>query len=140
MSDADKQAEELAALKARVAELERATKPPEPFKPEPYQRYDPTANMSMPRSTILEMAAAVPDRMLRDIVHDNRAPTGRPGVIPSSQQPSNVRGSGGVPGMGTGWSHEISLGPPPGVAQADRLMDEQDRRDRAELARKLGKG
>jgi hypothetical protein len=38
-----KQAAEIAALKARVAELERANKPPEPFKPQPYQQYDPTA-------------------------------------------------------------------------------------------------
>jgi hypothetical protein len=136
MSDDTKNTnDEIAALKKELAEVKAALTPKPEFKPEPYQRYDPTANMSMPRSTLLEMAAAVPDHMLRDIVHDNRAPTGRPGVIP--EQPSNVRGN--VPGSGTGWAHEIPLGPPPGVAQADRLMDEQDRRDRAELARKLGK-
>ena len=44
--------DELAELKARVDEqrarideLERAAKPPEPFKPESYPRYDPTAGM-----------------------------------------------------------------------------------------------
>jgi hypothetical protein len=36
MTDAKKQAEEIAALKARVAELERANKPPAPFVPKPY--------------------------------------------------------------------------------------------------------
>ena len=43
---------EIAALKARVEELERANKPPKSFVPEPYQRYDPTAGMSMPRSAL----------------------------------------------------------------------------------------
>jgi hypothetical protein len=84
------------------------------------------------------MVEAVPDRLMRDIVRDNRAPTGPTGAIPTSQQSSGGGGSANVPGSGTGWAHETPLGPPPGVAQADRLMDAQDRRDRAELARKLG--
>lgn len=74
---------------------------------------------------------------IQDIVRDNRAPTGpsSQGIIPSSQVVSNVRvgGGAGPPGGGTGWMKETPLGPPPGVAQADRLMDAQDRRDRAEL-------
>jgi hypothetical protein len=121
--------QQLADQKAKVEALERAAKPPEPFKPAPYQQYDPTANMSMPPSVLAEMVRAVPDRMLRDIVHDNRAPTGRPGMIP--EQPSNVRGSN-VSGSGTGWARETPLGPPPGVNYADRLMDAQDAKDRAE--------
>ena len=86
----------------------------------------------------IDMANAVPTDMIRDIVHDNRAPTGpsAAGVIPSSQQMSNVR----LGGNGTGWQHAIPLSNPPGTAQADRIVDEFDRRDRAELARKLGKG
>jgi hypothetical protein len=32
-----------------------------------------------------------------------------------------------------GWREPTPLGPPPGVAQADKLMDMQDARDRAEL-------
>jgi hypothetical protein len=116
--------DEIAELKARVAELERANKPPV-FKSEPYQRYDPTAGMSMPKSTMLEMAAAVPD--MREIaMRDNRAPTGpsSQGVVSSSQMVSNVRGSG--------WAREIPIGPPPGVNYADRLMDAQDAKDRHE--------
>jgi hypothetical protein len=50
--DIKKPEDEIAALKARVEELERANKPPKPFVPEPYQRYDPTAGMSMPRSAL----------------------------------------------------------------------------------------
>jgi hypothetical protein len=126
-----KQKDELAKLKARVEELERAAKPPEPFKPQPYQRYDPTAGMSMPPSALRAMAQDPCNQVMRGVIQDRHAPTGRPGMIPSGQQSSG--GSANVPGSGTGWAHETPIGPPPGVAQADRLMDEADRRDRAEL-------
>src|SRR5262249_11177721 len=88
------------------------------------------------------MAHATPPSVVRDFavlddalvkgiaLRDARAPTGpsSQGAIPSSQQMSNVRTGGG-----TGWQAPIPLSPPPGVAQADRLMDAQDARDRAEL-------
>jgi hypothetical protein len=125
-----KQAKEIAALKARVAELERAAKPPAPaapFKPAPYQQYDPTANMCMPMSTMMEMARVVPTSMLRDIVHDNRAPTGRPGMIPDSQQ-----ASGASTGRGSGWVDPAPLGPPPGLRYVDQQIDAQDAKDKAE--------
>jgi hypothetical protein len=81
MSDKD----ELAALKARVAELEaRSPKPPKPFTPAPYQQYDPTAGMSMPPSALRAMVEVVPDKLMRDIVRDNRAPTGPTTMAPSS--------------------------------------------------------
>jgi len=120
---------ELDALKARVAELE-AKANPKPFTPEPYQRFDPTANISMPRSTMLEMANAAPDHVMRGIVRDNRAPTNA-SVIPDRQQ---MRGQmrGQVRG-GTGWAHQVPISNPPGTAQADRLMDAADRADRHEL-------
>jgi len=122
--------DEIAELKARVAELERAAKPPDPFVPKPYRQFDPTAGMSMPRSTLMEMAAAVPDRMIKDIERDNQAPTGRPGMIPSSQ----VSGpGGGVTGSGTGWVAPNPLSPPPGVNILDKIMDHEDAKDRAEL-------
>ena len=134
MTMTNKRDEELAALKARVAELERANKPKEPFKPQPYEPIDWTARMSMPPSALRAMVEAVPDRMLRDIVRDNRnAPTGPTGAIPRSQQVTGGGGPANVPGSGTGWGHSTPIGPPPGVAQADRLMDAQDQKDRAEL-------
>jgi hypothetical protein len=73
--------------------------------------------------------------LMQDIVRDSRAPQGpsSQGVIPSSQQLSNVRPAGG----GTGWQASIPLSNPPGTAQADRIVDEFDRRDRAELAQRL---
>jgi hypothetical protein len=134
MTDDPKKDDELAALikKEVAAELERRAKPPEPFTPAPYQRWDPTANMTMPLSTLRDMCNAVPDSVMRGVIHDNRAPTGRPGMIP--EQPS--RGSNVV--RGTGWVDAPPLRPPPGVAQADKIVDEFDRRDRAELAQRLG--
>jgi hypothetical protein len=126
--------DELAALKARVAELEARTKPPPPAPPAPkgFQRYDYTAGMSMPASALRAMVQATPDAMVRDIaMRDGRAPTGpsAQGVIPASQPLSNVR----VGGSGTGWAREIPLSNPPGVAILDRIMDAQDAKDRHEL-------
>jgi hypothetical protein len=121
--------EELAALKARVAELE-AKANPKPFTPPTYQRFDPTANISMPRSAMLDMV--IPDDVMRGIVRDNRAPIGNAGVIPDRRtevHPSHRS-------LGTGWARQVPLSNPPGTAQADRLMDEQDRRDRHELVQR----
>jgi hypothetical protein len=53
--------DELAELKARVAELERAAKPPEPFKPKHSEPIDWTARMSMPRSAIEAMLLPNPE-------------------------------------------------------------------------------
>jgi hypothetical protein len=134
----DKKDEIISALEARVAALEEKGKPPEepkPFVPGPYQRYDPTANMRMPESTLREMCNAVPDHVMRGVMRDARAPTGRPGMIP--EQPSNVRPDSGAANT-SGWRDATPIGPPPGVAQADKLMDHQDKLDRAELAQRLG--
>ena len=128
------QKEELAALKKRVAELEAMAKPPEPakpFVPEPPWHYDPTANMSMPPSALREMVNAVPDNVIRDIaMRDNRGPTGRPGMIPSShQQPTSLRPSAGD---GTGWAREIPLGPSMHQRYVDQQLDAAAARDKAE--------
>ena len=119
--------DELAELKARVAELEAKAKPPEPFKPEPWTPYDPTARMSMPPSALREMVNAVPDNVIRDIaMRDNRAPTGRPGMIPGSQQPTSPRPSAGD---GSGWAREIPLGPSMHQRYVDAQFDAQDAKD-----------
>ena len=68
------------------------------------------------------------------VMLDRRAshrPIGPSPMSPST--PTDAGHRGGVPGGGTGWAHSAPLGPPPGVAQADRLMDAQDAKDRAEL-------
>jgi len=123
--------EELAKLKREVEELKAKLAPPKPFVPEPYQQYDPTAGMCMPRSVMEEMARAVPDRVVHDIaMRDGRAPTGpsSQGAIPSSQQVSNVH-----PGGGTGWARETPLGPSVHQRYVDAQLDAQDAKDRAEL-------
>jgi hypothetical protein len=71
-----KQTDEIAALRKRIEELEAKAKPPEPFKPEPYQPIDWTARMTMPPSALAAMVNAVPDRLIKDIVRDNQAPRG----------------------------------------------------------------
>ena len=126
-------ADEIAALRARIEQLERAAKPPAEPDLKNFQRYDPTARMTMPASVLREMAAAVPDNFVRDIaMRDGRAPTGpsSQGVIPSSQQVSNVRLGGG-----TGWQAPIPLGPSPHQRYVDAQLDAQDARDRAERRR-----
>jgi hypothetical protein len=128
--------EELAALKREVEELKAKLAPPKPFVPEPYQRYDPTEGMRMPPSALRAMVEAVPDHVIRDIaMRDNRAPTGRPGMIPTSQQSSGGGGSANVPGSGTGWAHQTPIGPPPGIRYVDAQLDAQDARDKAERIR-----
>jgi hypothetical protein len=82
----NKQADEIAALRARVEELERAAKPPEPKPFVPQQRYDPTAGMSMPPSALAAMVAAEPGNFMRDVVRDSRAPSGPTGMIPKSSE------------------------------------------------------
>jgi hypothetical protein len=130
--------EELAALKKKVEELETKVSPPKekPFVPAPYQRYDPTEGMSMPPSALREMAQHPCNQVMRGVIQDRHAPTGRPGMIPQEQ----VSGSRPSAGDGKGWAREIPLGPSIHQRYVDAQLDEQDRRDRIELARKLGKG
>jgi hypothetical protein len=131
--DAKIQADELAALKARVAELEEKAKPPKPFVPKPYEPIDWTARMSMPPSALQAMVAAEPRGFMAGVVGDNRAPIGPSSAVPSSQQ---VTGSGGgpanVPGSGTGWAREIPLGPSMHQRYVDQQFDAQDAKDRQE--------
>jgi hypothetical protein len=125
-----KQTDELARLKARVEELERANKPPKPFAPEPWQRYDPTAGMSMPASALAAMVDAVPDSMVRGIVRDNQGPQGpsSAGIVPSSQQLTGVHPGGGS--NTTGWREATPLRPPPGIRMVDALLIADDVKQR----------
>ena len=124
-------------MKARVEELERKAKPPEPFKPDPNWRpYDPTAGMSMPLSALAAMVNAEPRGFMAGVVRDNRGPTGPTGAIPRSQQAGSGGGSANVPGSGTGWAREIPIGPPPGLRYVDAQLDAQDAKDRQELIEK----
>jgi hypothetical protein len=130
--------DELAQLKARVEELERATKPkpePEPFKSEPHQRYDPTAGMSMPPSAIEAMVAAEPKGFMAGVVGDNRAPT-TPETIPRSEV---SRAPEAVKSATPGYVDPQPLTNPPGTFWVDAIGIADAARERAELKRKLGK-
>jgi hypothetical protein len=130
-----KQTDEIAALRKRIEELEAKAKPPEPFKPEPYQRYDPTAGMSMPPSALAAMLAAEPRGFMSGVVHDNRAPT-TPATIPErSTQVSGDRAPANVPGSGTGWGAATPLGPPPGIhwVDAQLIADDVKQRSKSKL-------
>jgi hypothetical protein len=111
--------DELAALKARISELEAKVSPPpkKEFVPEPYQRYDPTEGMRMPPSALREMAQHPCNQVMRGVIQDRHAPTGRPGMIPSS-------GSGGPPSSSKsstpGWVDPRPLGPQPGIDLIDK--------------------
>jgi hypothetical protein len=125
----------LAASEARVAELERAGKAPAPIKSEPSAPYDPTSRATMPPSAIRDMIAAVPDRLMADLRSDALKPNP---VTQSVAQLTPDRG-GQVQIRGTGYRDALPLGPPPGVDLADRLVDAQDRVDRADLQRRLAR-
>jgi hypothetical protein len=128
-------AQRIAKLERELAALKAAQAPPKPFKPEPWQQFDPTTNMSMPRSTLMEMAAAIPDHMIKGIVRDNQAPQGpSAGGIPSSQQITSVHPGGGArlpAGGGTGWAREVPFGPSMHQRYVDAQLDAQDAKDRA---------
>ena len=134
----NKRDEEFAELRKRVAALERAATPPEPFKEVPYQKYDPTAGMCMPPSALRAMIAAEPRGFMAGVVRDNRgAPTGPTSAIPRSTDGGG--GSANAPGSGTGWAHETPIGPPPGLRYVDAQLDAQDAKDRSELIEREAK-
>jgi hypothetical protein len=125
--------EEIAELKARVAELERAAKPTPPSNyvaPSPYRHLD---QLGMPASVMAEMARAVPDREVRAIFSD------RPARAPSSPIANAMPKPAPMAVNTTGWRESQPLGPPAGVKYADRLMDAADKADRIELAQRLAR-
>ena len=88
-----------------------------------------------------DMADACPDSVLQDIVREQRVSSVAqgPSEAGTSGQVTRVSVSPGLPGSTNGWREAVPLGPMPGVALADRLMDEADRRDRVELVERLAK-
>ena len=143
---AAKPEDKIAALEARVEELERAAKPkPEPSREEQerataewidkmHQMREGRMSLAMPPSVVRYFADG-DDRLVKEIaLRDARAPS-TPATIPQSQQPSREEPE---KSSTPGYSDPCPLRPPEGVNYADRLMDEQDRRDRAELAQRLG--
>ena len=124
MSEIEDLKKELQALKDQI------NPPPRP--PSTYQPRDLTEGMSMPKSAMLEMIKAVPESLMRELRADAR----RPNPVTEASS-STVRSTPAAqhsqPQRKGGWVEPRPLEPPPGVALADRLVDAQDARDRAEL-------
>jgi hypothetical protein len=140
MTDKD----ELAALKKKVEELEAKVSPPKsdfvPMTDAEHQNWvHQMRERRMSAATPPEMVrdwAVIPEHIVRGIVNDRHAPTGRPGMIP--EQPN--RGSTSpAPSTTPGYVDPRPLSNPPGVNWADKLMDAQDARDRAELIEREAK-
>jgi hypothetical protein len=115
MTDKTEVEAELAALKARVAELEQARPPKIDIKrleadwPRPP---NPIDRLAMPASVLREMAAAVPDQMVREIARDRAAiapssMTAQPNAIPKPDPAPMVQNK-------TGYREAVPLAPPPG--------------------------
>jgi hypothetical protein len=137
--------DELAALKARVAqlELERASKAVSAednerstaeWRDQVHKWREARANSwTLPPENLREMEKACSTSDIQDLVRHGRVQS--PSGAGASGVVTGVRvggGPSGVAGDGTGWAIERELGPPPGINYVDRLCDEQDRRDMAE--------
>jgi hypothetical protein len=135
----DDTADKIAALEAEVAALKAKVDPPKStFVPMSdaehrdmvHQMRERQANTWMPPSAVQEMVAAEPKGFMHDVaLRDNRAPTGRPGMIPDSRQPS---GPAGGAANTTGWRDATPIGPPPGIGWVDAICIADDVRQRKE--------
>jgi hypothetical protein len=88
----------------------------------------------MQGSVVEEMAAAVPDALVRQLVKD----FGRGVSAPSSMIPPKRDAVAPVQSATPGWVDAVPLRPPPGDKIIGQLLDAEDRRWRAERARELG--
>ena len=140
------QKEEIAALKREVAELKAAVQP----KPQPSREDQERATAKwideMHQMREGRMSMATPPEVVRDWnVLDNatcrdlvqHGTVQSPSMAGTTGAVTGVHRHDGAPVNTSGWREPTPLSNPPGVAQADRLMDAQDRRDRVELAQRI---
>ena len=128
---------ELELQKKKLKDLEAKVNPP-PREPYVHQPPDYTAGMSMPRSAMQAMIDAVPESVMRELRSDARKPN--PVTQASSSLLTTTPSAQSQPTQrGTGWRESAPITSPPGVALADRLVDQQDKIDRVELAERLAK-
>src|SRR5262245_40296442 len=117
MSDDD----ELSKLKKEIADLKQRIDPP-PTPRSNYAPYDYTQGMSMDRAAMQAMIDAVPEALMRDLRADALKPNPVTGGAAPQSQPVQ---------RGSGWVKPNPIESPPGIEHCDRMMDEQDRLDRA---------
>ena len=141
MTDKDR----IAALEREVAALKAAQSPPKndfvPMTDEQHrdwvhQMSERRMSMATPPSVIRDWNV-IPDHIVRGVVQDRRAPTG-PSGAGASGQVTKISTNPGLPG--SGWSAPVPLSNPPGINWVDAQCIADEVRQRAELARKLGKG
>jgi hypothetical protein len=90
----------------------------------------------MPPNAIQEMANHPCNQVMGGVVRDRHAPN-TAAVIPRDQQPATTNAREPLRGYAPPLSNPPGTGP---GSAADRIVDEFDRRDRAQLARKLKGG
>jgi hypothetical protein len=132
-------ADEIAALRAEVASLKNAIKPPtidmeqlvREHKAEQHRQAEARMARAAPftRADIEAFERACPPSVAQDIARRGGIPG--PSLAGQDGQITAVRGPSGLPG--SGWVAPRSMGPPPGIQHVDRIVEAQDRRDRAEL-------
>jgi len=142
MTNAKKQAEEIAQLKKELAEVKAAVPKPQKSSAElerenrewmdqMHQMRERRMNFTTPPSVVRDMAGGVTEADCADLRRASHRPTGPSPMAPSSPPDVGVR-RGGVAGGGTGWAREI----PPGASHHQRYVDAQldaaDARDKAE--------
>ena len=148
MPDDAKDAERLAQLEAEVAALKAAQPKPQPSREEQerataewidrmHQMREGRMSAAMPPSVHQYFADGVTPADCADLRQQTHRPTGRPSMIPTSPQPTNVRGSAGD---GKGYVEPRPLTNPPGTNWVDAIAIADEVRQRAELKRKLGEG
>jgi hypothetical protein len=121
----EKDEERIAKLEAAVERLIKANAPPKPFKAEPWQPIDYTANATMDPATMLEFARATGN------VEVVKGPQGPRSMLPPSAPSAAVPSAAEPAKKSTGWQDTKPLEPPPGQELIEQIADHFDRIDRA---------
>jgi hypothetical protein len=88
------------------------------------------AGSCMPQSAMNDLVNCVGDKLVREIVNDQRKGVGEPGgFLPSENSPPREKSSG--------WKTPPELGAPAGIKYIDQALDVQDALDRRDLEKRL---
>jgi hypothetical protein len=134
---------ELAALKARIEELERKAKPPAPRNFDTPAPGPTTTQLAMNRVSLSPEVMAEFAQAVGDLRGAWPSPTvGPTSMVVDAKTPKATAAPAWTENK-SGWRDARPLGPPDGINHVDRLCEAQDVMDRAELiaqeARRLAK-
>jgi hypothetical protein len=130
----DKEVEE---LRREVAELKAALKPGLPAGEREVAEW--RDRMHQMRERQMSRAGGFSPADLRAMEEAAPASTVRD-LVAHGTRPSRVTDVPSGPKGGSGWVEPAPIRPPAGIRYADRLMDKQDERDRADLIERERKG